>query len=207
MTRSENKLALPKARLNFLLGCSDTDLGSFELARLAEVANLRSDLHMILDRLVDEVAQAALAGWFREIDREKLCRAVTASPQENLAEIIASAKEQIRNQGRSKEELVPHPLIPLDRAHLAAVLRYQERNIAAGLCGICPKPLDRNSVRYCTRHLAMAGARRRPKRAKGEPPGSIAWLYEGDFESSRGRQPGSLKALSEARGKRKKKSS
>jgi len=67
---------------------------------------------------------------------------------------------------------------------------------------VCPKPLDRNSVRYCTRHLTIARLRKPPKNAKGEPPGSIAWLYEGSFESSHGRQPGTLKAL-KANAKRK----
>jgi len=71
MSRPQNKPLPPAAKLNFLLGAPDDDLSSFELARLAEVANLRSDLHAILDKLIDEMAQAAVAGWFRQASREK----------------------------------------------------------------------------------------------------------------------------------------
>ncbi len=40
--------------LNFLLGCSQQDLDSFQLARLAAVANLRSQLQETIDKLIDE---------------------------------------------------------------------------------------------------------------------------------------------------------
>ena len=59
--------ALP---LNFLLGCSQDDLGRIELARLAEVADLRHELHLILDRMIDVMSQAALATWFKAQDRQ-----------------------------------------------------------------------------------------------------------------------------------------
>jgi hypothetical protein len=52
MKTNTNKKALAMP-INFLFGCSEKSLGSFELARLAEVANLRSELHNILDRLID----------------------------------------------------------------------------------------------------------------------------------------------------------
>jgi hypothetical protein len=47
----------------------------------------------------------------------------------------------------------------------------------------------------------------RAKNAKGELTGSVAWLYsDGEqFESSHGRQPGTLKALALANEKRAKK--
>jgi hypothetical protein len=191
----KKSLALP---LNFLLGCSEKTLGSFELARMAEVANLRSELHNILDRLIEQMSQAALATWFRKTDRETLKHAL-----ENPEDIIAWAKEQTRDGQRSEEELIPHASLPPGAAHLAAALRYQERNIAKGLCAVCPKPLADNSVRYCDRHLRIARLRHKPKNAKGELPGSIDWLYSdgAQFESSHGRQPGSLKALALAREK------
>jgi len=205
VSRPPNKPLPVAAKLNFLLGASETDLSSFELARLEEVANLRSDLHAILDKLIDEMAQAAVAGWFRQADRETLSRALNASPEDQTAEILAWAKERIRTKGRSEEEqaLVPLPTFKPGAAHLAAALRYQERNIAEGKCAVCPKPLDRNSVRYCTRHLEIARLRKPPKGAKGGLPGSRGWLYEGGFESSHGRAPGTVKALKEANEKRK----
>jgi len=62
MSRPPNKPLPVAAKLNFLLGASDNDLSTFELARLAEVANLRADLHAILDKLIDEIAQAGVTG-------------------------------------------------------------------------------------------------------------------------------------------------
>lgn len=143
--------------------------------------------------------QAALTAWFRKTDRETLKRAI-----ENADDVIALAKEQIRDGQRSEEELIPLTSLPPGAAHLAAALRYQERQIAKGLCAICPKPLAHNSVRFCEKHLRIARLRHKPKNAKGELPGSVAWLYDDngkDFESSHGRQPGSLKALALAREK------
>jgi hypothetical protein len=199
-TARKKSLALP---LNFLLGCSEKSLGDFELARLAEVADLRSELHSILDRLIDQMSQAALTAWFRKTDRETLKHAL-----ENPDDVIALAHEQIRDGQRSEEELIPLTSLPPGAAHLAAALRYQERQIAKGLCAVCPEPLARNSVRYCERHLRIARLRHKPKNAKGELPGSINWLYsDGEqFESSHGRQPGTLKALALAREKQAKKS-
>jgi hypothetical protein len=53
MSRPQNKPLPISARLNFLLGASSRDLDSFELARLAEVADLRKQLHSLLDQLID----------------------------------------------------------------------------------------------------------------------------------------------------------
>lgn len=207
MSRPQNKPLPPAAKLNFLLGASDNDLSSFELARLSEVANLRSDLHAILDKLIDEMAQAAVAGWFRQTNRETLKRAIEAvadDPEKRLEEVTAWAKERIRNGQRSEEELVPRTSLPPGKAHIAAALRYAERNIAEGKCAVCPKPLDRNSVRYCTRHLTIVRLRHKPKGAKGDLPGTIAWLYgDGIFESAHNKAPSQIKALKEANEKRK----
>ncbi len=174
----------PGARLNFLLGASDGDLGSFELARLAEVADLRADLHAVLDKLIDEMTQAAVAGWFRQTNREALMRAIQ-SPEEHTAEILAWAKERIRDGQRSQEELVPRTLLAPGKAHLAASLRYQERNVAKGKCRICPEPLDRNSVRFCTAHLGKSREHQRTKqKSLNRPPhgrahGTLAALAAG----------------------------
>jgi hypothetical protein len=188
--------------LNFLLGCSESALSNFELARLNEVANLRSELHTVLDRVIDQMAQAALAAWFRQTDTETLRRAL-----ENPEDILLWAKERIRDGQRSENELVPLKTLPPGKAHLAAALRYQERNIAAGKCCVCPQPLDRNSVRYCTRHLTIARVRKPPKNAKGDPPGSVGWLYgDGVFESSHNKAPSQVAAMAKANEARKKES-
>jgi hypothetical protein len=197
---NEKKSLASTIPLNFLLGCSDKSLGSFELARLADVANLRGELHNILDRLIDQMAQAALTAWFRTVDRETLKRTL-----ENPEDVLTWAQEQIRKHGGSEEELIPLTSLPPGAAHLAAALRYQERQIAKGLCCVCPEPLAHNSIRYCERHLTVARLRHEPKNAKGKAPGSIGWLYGERFESSHGRQPGTVKALALEREKRAKK--
>ncbi|MFI5056891.1 MAG: hypothetical protein ACHQLQ_01790 [Candidatus Acidiferrales bacterium] len=202
VSRKNKGLTTTGVPLNFLLGCSERDLGSFELARLSQVANLRSELHVILDRLIDEMAQAALAGWFRVTDRNALKRAI-----ENPEDILGWAKERIRNKGKSEKEiageLVPRALLPPGSAHIAAALRYQENHIAQGLCAVCPLPLARNSVRFCEKHLAMARSRMRQKKGLRSDPGSREYLYSGELtESTHGRQPGTLASLAMNREKK-----
>jgi hypothetical protein len=185
----------PAGRLNFLLGASDTDLDNFELARLAQVANLRSELHAILDKLIDEMAQAAVAGWFRQTNRERLKQAILETPDAAFDRIMARAKEQIRDGQRSQQELIPRTSLTPGAAHLAAALRYQERNMAEGKCSLCPEPLDRNSVRFCTKHLAMTRDRDRQKKGLSDP-GSREYLYSGEIpESTHGRTRGTLASL------------
>lgn len=175
--------------LNFLLGCSQDALGTFELARLNEIADLRKELHLILDRTIDAMAQAALASWFKAQDRNALKHAI-----ENEESPLEWAKRMIRDGQRSESELLPLPSLPPGAAHLAAALRYQKRNNAAGLCSVCPKPLARNSVVFCEEHSAKARAREQQKKALSQP-GSREYLYAGETPSTHGRQPGTLASL------------
>ena len=189
--KGKSKAIYKPLPLNFLLGCSENSLGNFELARLAEVADLRSELHALLDRLLDQMSQAAIAGWFRFSDRNAIKYAL-----ENDETPLQLAARMIRDGQRSDEELIPLPSLPVGAAHLAAAQRYQERNLAEGKCSLCPKPLARHSVRYCETHLLKARLRATPSKGK---PGSIGWLYGETEESSHGRQPGSLAALAMGR--------
>jgi hypothetical protein len=84
--------------------------------------------------------------------------------------------------------------LPPGVAHLAAAVRYQERNIAEGKCCRCPKPLDRNSVRFCTEHLAKERARMSQKKGLSDP-GSREYLYAGILSGSPGRNPDNLTRL------------
>jgi hypothetical protein len=136
--KSKKSLIVP---LNFLFHSSDGDLSSFELSRLAAVANLRKQLVEVLEELVEQAAHASLAAWFRQIDRKALLDAI-----DTVEDPIAIAKRAIREHGRTADEPKLPPL-PLGVAHRAATVRYQKRNIAEGKCSVCPKPLDRNSVR------------------------------------------------------------
>jgi hypothetical protein len=183
-------LDVPAVPLNFLLTCSESHLGEYELKVLADVANARQELLEVLDRLVEHNAQAAVVRWFRGQDREEIKRAL-----DNPVDVIAVAKEQIRDGQRGEEELIPRPLLPPGSAHIAASLRYQKRNLAAGKCRYCPKPQDPASVELCTEHLRAARMRYKPKNARGAEPGSIGWLHGEGFESQHGRQPGTLQSL------------
>ena len=163
---------------NFLLHCSDATLADFELKRLAEVADLRSELLVIVDRMVDTMSQAAVAGWFRQQDRHSLKR-------RTAEDVVEQAKAEIRKrEGRSKErEEMPspsdfRPSLPPGAAHMAAALRYQQRNVEEGKCSECPEPLDPGSVRYCTTHLAIARERMRLARGVRKPMRSKATLAE-----------------------------
>lgn len=197
-----NRLPRSPMPLNFLLNASETDLSSFELARLSQVATLRKELHDVLDKVIDEMCQASMVAWFRQTDRQTLKRAIECE-EGSSEEILEWAKEKIRTEGRNDDEiasdLIPRPALAPGAAHLAAAIRYQQRQREAGLCAVCPEPLARNSVKYCEEHLAMQRARYKPVGARGSRPGSIAWLYDGVFESMHGRQPGTLAALAKTR--------
>jgi len=177
------------APLHFLITCSETSLENFELAKLAAVNNLRSQLHSVLDDLMDASNQAALARLFRAQGRERILRALESTP-----DAIADAKAEIKNMGRTPEEsndrcadtdLVPLLSLPPGQAHRTAAVTYQNRNIKEGKCSICPTPLASNSVRYCERHLAACRDRARARAKKlnkspdGRAPGTLAALAEG----------------------------
>jgi hypothetical protein len=79
-----------------------------ELQRLgAEVANLRHELHAILDKLIDEMVQAALAAWFRANNRETLKHAL-----ENEETAIRWAARMIRECQRKGRAYPACPATP-----------------------------------------------------------------------------------------------
>jgi hypothetical protein len=196
-TPSKKKSLAPTIPMNFLLGCGHKDLEDFELARLADVSNLRKDLHEVMDRVIDAMSQAALVAWFKVQDRQSLKHAI-----ENEETPVEFAQRVIRERGRTAEELVPRSALEPGVAHRAAALRYQKRNIAEGKCSECPEPLDRNSVRFCAEHLRKARDRARTKAGPRSEPGSAEYLYSGDVTpSTHGRQQGTLTSLAVSREK------
>jgi hypothetical protein len=177
------------APLHFLLTCSETSLGNFEISKLTDVINLRSQLHRVLDDLMDASNQAALARLFRAQGRERILRALESTPDP-----IAEAKEKIKDMGRPPEEsndrCADTDFVPLlsfnpGQAHRTAVITYQRRNIEEGKCCVCPNPLAHHSVRYCEKHLAACRNRARVRAKKlnkpphGRAPGTLAALAEG----------------------------
>lgn len=166
MTKKQS-LSVP---LNFLLGCSEVSLQEYELAHLSLAANLRAELRETLDRVIDELALAALARWFRENDQESLKRAL-----ESDEEPAAWARRILRGRTRPAAELLglPEPAAPAKgrnkEAHLRAVLRYQERHIATGKCERCSQPLALKSARYCQQHLEAERERGRKRKNVKKP--------------------------------------
>jgi hypothetical protein len=177
------------APLHFLITCSKTSLENFELAKLADIANLRSQLHSVLDELMDASNQAALARLFRAQGRERILRALESTPDP-----IAEAKEKIKKIDETPEESCADidfvPLLSLNpgQAHRTASITYQKRNVAEGKCSVCPQPLAHHSVRYCEKHLAKCRERARARAKKLN-------------KSPHGRAPGTLAALAESRKK------
>lgn len=169
--------------VNFLLTCSETTLASFQLACMNQAANLRKEITVLVERMVDELAKASLATWFRSAAREMLKRAL-----DNPEDALEWARERIRNDGRKSQELLPLPPAEQGAAHRAAALQYQARNISEGKCRVCPEPLDRNSTRFCTAHLKQSRERQQERTKKLNKP-------------SHGRASGTLAALAKARGK------
>jgi hypothetical protein len=188
---------LPVIPLNFLLTCSQKHLGEYELKKLADVADTRTELFEVFDRFAEKVAQASLVHWFRTVDREAIKHAL-----ENPDDVLEIAKERIRDSQRSGDELIPRASLPPGAAHLAAALRYQKRNLAEGKCIVCPEPLAHNSATFCEKHLRAQRLRYKPKNAKGAPPGTVGYLYGEGFESQHGRTPGTLQSLAMNREKK-----
>jgi RNA polymerase-binding transcription factor DksA len=129
------KQAVP---LNFLLGCSQTSLQDYRLARMAEAAAVRKDIQALFDKLreVDLLVQLTL--FFEQSDREALKNAL-----ENEEDAATWARRMIRGGGDILPRLKMDP---------------------AGLCRSCGEPVCRESVQYCAKHLEKANARQRMKK-------------------------------------------
>lgn len=76
--------------LEYLLVCSGTSLGEFELNRLNLAANLRKDLRIIEEELRQAEAEAVLARWLME-HRENLLSAGAAKVLQGSFEFTDAA--------------------------------------------------------------------------------------------------------------------
>ena len=186
--------------ISYLPTCSDSEVGNFELSWLAEVSNIRKEMLAMFDRMVDQSAFAVLAAWLRTIDRQELKRKLLQSPDAKIKEILEQTNQQIRNQGHEEEEAGPIPspwgLVRTPLPPGESRKRYTERNLAEGKCERCSRPLDLNSVRYCTEHLKE---HRRGDTRYRQKQGARISLH--------GRHPNTLKALRKANEERKRRPS
>jgi hypothetical protein len=66
----------PDRKLNFLLGCSQTTLTTYRLARMGEAANLRKEIQELLDKLREVDLLVQLSFWFEQNGREALKQAL-----------------------------------------------------------------------------------------------------------------------------------
>jgi DNA repair exonuclease SbcCD ATPase subunit len=150
-------------------------------ARKAKYGTLSAYRYSLLDQAIQRLCTVRLTQWILNGGLEDIRKSILESP--NTSEtLLADVCEQIRNYGRSPEEIAAltewrqraneNP----GAARVAAAVRYQERNIAEGKCCVCPQPLDRNSVRLCTRHLEIDRLRKPPKGGHGRQPGSLKVL-------------------------------
>jgi hypothetical protein len=108
------------APLHFLITCSGTSLKNFERAKPADVNNLRSKFHRVLDDLMDASNQTALARLFRAQGRMRILRALESTPDP-----IAEAKVKMKNMGRTPEDFAPLLSLPPGQAHRTAAITYQ----------------------------------------------------------------------------------
>ena len=103
--------------LNFLLGCSASELDSFELARLAKVADLRKQMIEIIDELIDESAVVRLVSFFRVNDRQALKQAL---------ETEEGPREWANRMIRGGGDVIPRVCLNPGQAHRTATATYPE---------------------------------------------------------------------------------
>lgn len=150
-------------------------------ARKAKYGSLSAYRYSLLDCLADGLCAVRLTQWALNGGIEEIRQAILDGPS-TFQTALDDAKAQIRNYGRSPEEQASlaewRQRVKDDpgAAHRSAVAGYVLRNIAAGKCERCPQPLDRNSVRYCPRHLTVERLRKPPKGGHGKQPGTLMAL-------------------------------
>ena len=202
--------------LDFLLSHSHTTLCELELISLSRSSNALKRAKEEMDEAVAQREVAGVVRWLME-NREVLLEAARRTilpakggevfePDAKLEQALTRAREEIRDQGRSQEEKdgpMPSPWLVRERKYLtdeqrragrsASEKQSRERRIAKGLCEKCSEPLARESVRECSKHLALHRQRdARDRKKKGIEPGTA------------GRQPGTLAALAAGRAKQSK---
>lgn len=76
-------MAIP---LEFMLSASTNSLSDFQLARLNEAANLKSEARELMEQAMEKMVEARVACWFR-MHREELIRACSSISVPNEAEV------------------------------------------------------------------------------------------------------------------------
>lgn len=76
---------MTKIPVSFLVDCSHQSLIEYELNRLHEVANLRKQIRVMTEQMVNSLAAANAARWLIE-NRQDLCRTVISLRRTDVIE-------------------------------------------------------------------------------------------------------------------------
>jgi hypothetical protein len=143
----------------------------WRLSKLAAVANYRSQLHEVLDNLLDAGNQATLACLFRVKGREVIKEILNGPPPDP----IADAKSKLKKMGRTAKDLVPLLSLPPGQA--------QPRS---GFDISAPEDRRREVLPQCA--LLRDTPHRVPRSSKGQ-------IKENSTSRRTARAPGTLAAL------------
>ena len=97
-------MAIP---VEFMLSASTNSLSDFQLARLNEAANLKSEARELLEQAMEKMVEARVACWFR-MHREDLLRACSSISVPNEAEF----KLWLREHGQELLKMCAVPELP-----------------------------------------------------------------------------------------------
>ena len=93
--------------VEFMLSASTNSLSDFQLARLNESRNLKSDARELLEQAFEKEVEARVACWFR-MNRERLFREFSSITVPNEAEV----KLWLREHGPELLKMCSPPQLP-----------------------------------------------------------------------------------------------
>lgn len=97
-------MAIP---IEFMLSASTNSLSDFQLARLNEAANLKSEARELLEEAMEKLVEARVACWFR-MHREDLMKACSSISVPNEAEF----RLWLREHGQELLKMCEMPGLP-----------------------------------------------------------------------------------------------
>lgn len=141
-------------------GLSRGELDNLILGRMSRLANIRAEIRRLLLEAKLASEDIAAARVLQSAERGEVLAALPPTKTGDGDDPLTWARNEIRDQQRTAEELVPSIPEGYASTHRRAARTYQQRNLEAGLCERCPQPLAPRSKRYCEKHLAAARERK-----------------------------------------------